>query len=94
MATTNVTEGGAINRNADWYYANLDELLPKYDGKFVAISGEQVVGAFDTFGGGVHAMLDAGHQPGTFIVHHCLSPQAEKEEYYFHSNRVNFCPAP
>lgn len=94
MATMSMTTGRVVNRNADWHYANLGELLPKYSGKFVAIADEQVLGAYDTFRNGVHAMLDAGHQPETFIVHHCLSPQAEKEEYYFHSNRVNFCPAP
>jgi len=28
-----------IKKNSDWYYANLDSLLPKYDGKFIGISG-------------------------------------------------------
>ena len=27
-----------IKRNSDWYYANQDSLVPKYDGKFIAIS--------------------------------------------------------
>ena len=25
--------------NSDWYYANLDALLPKYSGQYVAIGG-------------------------------------------------------
>ena len=27
-----------VKRNADWYYANLDSLLPKYTGKYIGIS--------------------------------------------------------
>lgn len=79
-----------IRENADWYYANQNDLLEKYRGKFIAISDCSVVGAYDTFGGGVHAMIDAGRLPGTFIVHHCLPPEEERKAYYFHSNRVDF----
>ena len=80
----------AIKENTDWYYANQGELLSKYNGKFVAISDCGVVGAYDTFGGGVHAMIDSGRLPGSFLVHHCLSPEDERKAYYFHSNRVDF----
>ena len=79
-----------IKRNSDWYYANQDSLVPKYDGKFIAIIDCAVVGEYDTFANGVHAMLDAGHRPGTFIVHHCLTPEEEKRTYFFHTPRMNF----
>ena len=79
-----------IKENADWYYANQDDLVSKYKGKYVAISDCGVVGSFDTFGSGVHAMIDSGRLPGTFIVHHCLPPEEERQMYYFHSNRVDF----
>ena len=36
-----------IKKNSDWYYANLDSLLPKYDGKFIGISDCSVVGVFN-----------------------------------------------
>ena len=71
----------AIKENTDWYYANQGELLSKYNGKFVAISDCGVVGAYDTFGGGVHA--DVAHDENFlkfvikiviyFIFSHCLS---------------------
>ena len=51
------------------------------------------VGEYDTFANGVHAMLDAGHRPGTFIVHHCLTPEEEKRTYFFHTPRMNFVGA-
>jgi len=79
-----------IKRNSDWYYANLDSLVPKYDGKFIAIIDRTVVGEYDTFANGVHAMLDSGHRPGTFIVQHCLSPEEEKSMYFFYTPRMNF----
>ena len=79
-----------IKRNSDWYYANLDSLVPKYDGKFIAIVDRAVVGEYDTFAKGVHAMLDSGHRPGTFIVQHCLSPEDEKSMYFFYTPRMNF----
>lgn len=79
-----------IKENSDWYYANQDELVSRFKGKFIAISDCGVVGAYDTFGSGVHAMIDSGHIPGTFIVHHCLPVEEERQSYYFHSNRVDF----
>ena len=82
-----------IKRNSDWYYANQDSLVPKYDGKFIAIIDCAVVGEYDTFAKGVHAMLNAGHRPGTFIVHHCLTPEEEKRMYFFYTPRMNFVGA-
>ena len=82
-----------IKRNSDWYYANQDSLVPKYDGKFIAIIDCAVVGEYDTFANGVHAMLNAGHRPGTFIVHHCLTPEEEKRMYFFYTPRMNFVGA-
>ena len=36
-----------VKTNADWHYANLDSLLPKYNGKSVAISDGRVLGDYD-----------------------------------------------
>ena len=79
-----------IDANTNWFYQNQDDLVSKYNGKFVAISDCSVLGAYDSFGGGVRAMIGKGYAPGTFIVHHCLSEDAERRAYYFHSNRVDF----
>ena len=85
-----VVDKTEIKKNSDWYYANLDSLVPKYDGKFIAIIDRAVVGEYDTFANGVHAMLNSGHRPGTCIVQHCLSPAEEKSMYFFYTPRMNF----
>ena len=79
-----------IDANTDWFYRNQDGLVSKYNGKFVAISDCNVLGAYDSFGDGVRAVIGRGYAPGTFIVHHCLPTDAERKAYYFHSNRVDF----
>ena len=79
-----------IDANTNWFYQNQDDLVSKYNGKFVAISDCSVLDAYDSFGGGVRAMIGKGYAPGTFIVHHCLPADAERKTYYFHSNRVDF----
>ena len=79
-----------IDANTNWFYQNQDDLVSKYNGKFVAISDCSVLGAYDSFGGGVRAMIGKGYAPGTFIVHHCLPEDAERKAYYFYSNRVDF----
>ena len=79
-----------IDANTNWFYQNQDDLVSKYNGKFVAISDCSVLGAYDSFGGGVRAMIGKGYAPGTFIIHHCLPEDAERKAYYCHSNRVDF----
>ena len=79
-----------IDANTNWFYQNQDDLVSKYNGKFVAISDCSVLGAYDSFGGGVRAMIGKGYALGTFIIHHCLPEDAERKAYYFHSNRVDF----
>ena len=33
-----------VKRNADWYYANLDSFVPKYNGNFIVVIDRVVVG--------------------------------------------------
>ncbi len=34
-----------MRKDVDWYYANLDSLLPIYNGKYHAIAGERLLGS-------------------------------------------------
>ena len=72
-----------IKENADWYYANLDSLLPKYRGRFVGIVDCGVFGAYDDCLDGVLALEKAGNPRGTFIVHKCIPLEEEKKEWSF-----------
>ena len=77
-----------IKENADWYYANLDSLLPKYRGRFVGVVDCGVFGAYDDCLAGVLALEKAGNPRGTFIVHKCIPLEEEKKEWSFLARRV------
>ena len=78
-----------LKKNAAWYYANLDSLLPKYNGKFVAISNGRVLGDYDDFNRGVDETLSAGYAPGSFIVHLCV-PREKETPWICLSGRADF----
>jgi len=77
--------------NAIWFDANRNDLLTLYRGKYVAVADMQVLGAYDDQVDGVCAMLEGGHEPGTFIVHHCI-PKEEEVPFICHSGVC--CPPP
>ena len=79
-----------MRKDVDWYYANLDSLLPIYNGKYLAIADGQLLGDFDECIDGVRAMESAGRKRGTYIVHKCIPLEQERREWYYRSNRVRF----
>ena len=79
----------AFKENIEWYNANLDGLLPKYSGKYVAISGGRVLGDYDDFNTGVDATLSAGYPLGSFIVHLCV-PREKETPWICLSGRTDF----
>ena len=78
-----------LKRNAVWYEANLDALLPKYQGRYVAIADGKVYGDYEDFNVGVDAMISAGHAPGTYMVHLCV-PREEETPWVCLSGRADF----
>ena len=72
-----------------WYHAHLDELLPKYRGKYVACADGKVVASSGTMLLAAENAIDAGYPLGSFAVHKCLPPEAE-EVMYFSTPRVDF----
>ena len=55
------------NRAFEWYLANQDALVEKYDGKVIAIKDGEVLGVYDSE---LAAVTDTRkrHEQGTFIV--------------------------
>ena len=53
-----------LKANSVWYDANLDSLLPKYRGRYVAIADGKVLGDYGDFDEGVDATLAEGHDAG------------------------------
>ncbi len=76
-----------LEKEFQFYRAHQSELVEKYNGKFLVIVCEKVVGSYDTE---LEAYSEAKkrHKLGTFLVQHC---SAGKESYTqtFHS-RVAF----
>ena len=70
-----------LDREYEFYKGNKESLLPKYEGKFIVIVGEKVVGSFDTREEAIdEAVKD--HKPGTFLIHKVCK---EEEVIYFRS---------
>ena len=85
-----MAEVAEMQKDVDWYYANLDSLLPLYNGKYLAIADGRLLGDFDECIDGVRAMEGAGRKRGTYIVHKCIPLEQERREWYYRSNRVHF----
>jgi hypothetical protein len=70
-----------------WYLDNQDELVKKYNGKFIVIKDKSVVGSYDTDS---EALFESTKQYelGTFIIQKC-TPGEEAYTQTFHS-RVAF----
>lgn len=76
-----------LEREFKFYKAHQEELVAKYNGKFLVIVGDKVVDAFDTE---LEAYTQAkkNFKPGIFLVQHCL-PGKGSYTQTFHS-RVAF----
>ena len=83
----------AYKQSVQWYDANINELLPKYRGKFVGVSVNRVCGAWDDFVSGLNGMVDAGYAPGKFIVQQCV-PFEEEPVFHCHTDNVFRNPKP
>ena len=75
-----------LEKEFQYFIDNQNELLKKYNGRFIAIVGEQVVGDYDSFDMAIDETLKE-HELGTFLVQECV----EGEKAYtqtFHSRVV------
>jgi hypothetical protein len=70
-----------------YYLKNQNDLVKKYNGKYVVIVGESVVGAYNT---NAQALIETkkNHALGTFLIQKC-TPGKEAYTQTFHS-RVAF----
>jgi len=83
-----MTDEVKIRENSDWYYANLESLLPKYEGRYVAVANGALFGDYGECSEGVRAVEQAGFPRGTFIVHKCIPLEQERREWYYRTNRI------
>ena len=60
-------EADNLLKEFQYYLANQDEMVARYDGKTVAIQDDTVIGVFDNAGEAV-AVLDNRFTPGTYLI--------------------------
>ncbi|MGD9852454.1 MAG: DUF5678 domain-containing protein [Nitrospirales bacterium] len=77
----------SLDKEFQYYKDNQEELVRRYENKFIVIKGEEVVGDYDTE---IEAYESAkkNFPVGTFLIQHCL-PGQESYTQSFHS-RVAF----
>ncbi len=75
-----------LKNEFNYYLENQNELLALYNGKFIVIKGEKVIGAYDSQGDAYNETVK--HHPlGTFLIQHCL-PGSEGYTQTFHSRVI------
>ncbi len=76
-----------LDKEYQYYQAHKEELIEQYEGRYVVIVGEKVVGDYETE---IEAVVSArkSYEPGTFLVQLCTRDE-EAEVMRFHS-RVSF----
>lgn len=72
-----------LNNEFDYYKDNQDYFVDLYDGKYIVLKGEEVLGAYDTQ---LDAYLESAknHEVGTFLIQH-VSPGVESYTIKLHS---------
>ena len=56
-----------LEKEFQYFIDNQNELLKKYNGRFIAIVGEQVVGDYDSFDQAIDETMKE-HELGTFLI--------------------------
>jgi len=75
-----------LEQEFSYYKSHQDELVRQYEGKFIVIVGEEVIGTYETE---LEAYLETKktREVGTFFLQHCL-PGKESYTQTFHSRVV------
>lgn len=76
-----------LEKEFNFYKTHQDKLVQKYDGKFLAIVGDKVVGVYDSELA-AYTATKKKHAAGTFLIQHC-TPGKESYTQTYHS-RVAF----
>lgn len=70
----------ALEKEFNYYLEHQEELVKKYNGKFIVIKNSDVIGVFESELEAVEKTAEK-HELGTFLVQRC----APGNEYYTHT---------
>ena len=65
-----------LDKEFKYFLDHQKELVEKYNGKFIVIKNENVIGAYDTEEEAIRETLKT-HKAGTFLVQHCVPGNQE-----------------
>jgi hypothetical protein len=75
-----------LNKEFEYYLKNQNELVEKYNGKFIVLKDQKVVGVYDSQNEAYSESV-AKFELGSFLIQHCTSG-AEGYTQTFHSRVV------
>jgi hypothetical protein len=76
-----------LEKEFQYYLDHQEELVKQYNGKFLAIVGEKVIGAYNTNIDAYNA-AKKNHEPGTFLIQRCSPGDADYKMTFY--SRVAF----
>jgi hypothetical protein len=73
-----------LEKEFKYYLDHQDELVQLYNGKYIVIAGEDVLGSYESIDEAYFMTLQS-HEMGTFLIQYCESGEDAYTESY-HSN--------
>lgn len=70
-----------LEREYGYYKKHKAEFDKKYDGKFIVIVGETLLGAFDTQVEAIKAATSKSHAPGEYILQFCSTSEDQTQHF-------------
>lgn len=74
-----------LDKEFKYYLEHQDELVSRYNGKYIVLIGEQVVGAYDNREDAYYSSIEK-YEPGTFMIQLCTPGEDAYTVRYY--NRV------
>ena len=75
-----------LEKEFQFYLKNQADLVSKYNGKFIVLKNQKVIGVYDS-NSEAYAQTSKSEKLGTFLIQHCL-PGAEGYSQTFHSQVI------
>ena len=88
LALTLQTAIVMLEKEFKYYLANQKELLKKYNGKFIVIVGEEVIGGYQTSVDAYKSAIEKKYEQGTFLVQRCSPGESDYTQTFY--SRVSF----
>jgi hypothetical protein len=76
----------SLQNEFQWYLEHQNELVEKYEGKFIVIKNQQVIGVYDT-DEDAYVKSSETNELGTFLIQECL-PGEDSYTQVFHSRVI------